>query len=120
VTVVVAASEVVAALVDSGVSGHAARDALRESSLAAPALLPFEVDNVCRRLEASGTLGRDVGETLRASVNEIGTVRVQRCALRSAERCCEVAVQRGTEGRGQDVAGSRGERLEADHVPRDG
>jgi predicted nucleic acid-binding protein len=59
-TVVVDASVVVAALVDSGSAGEWSAAALQgHREVAAPELLPFEVANVLRRLSATGAL---VGE----------------------------------------------------------
>lgn len=59
-TVVVDASVVVAALVDSGSAGEWSAAALQgHGEVAAPELLPFEVANVLRRLAAAGAL---VGE----------------------------------------------------------
>jgi predicted nucleic acid-binding protein len=60
VTVVVDASAVVAALVDSGPDGHWARAGLRDHDLAAPGHLHVEVSNVLRRAVLAGRVGRDV------------------------------------------------------------
>lgn len=51
-TIVVDASVVVAALVDSGPAGEWSAAALHGERPAAPELLPFEVANVLRRLDA--------------------------------------------------------------------
>ncbi len=59
-TLVVDASVVVAALVDSGPAGAWSADALRNERPVAPELLPFEVANVLRRLEAGRGLSRDM------------------------------------------------------------
>ena len=59
-TVVVDASVVVAALVDSGPAGEWSAAELRGEGPAAPELLPFEVANVLRRLEGRRGLPREV------------------------------------------------------------
>lgn len=59
-TIVVDASVVVAALVDSGPTGRWAEDRLRSDRLAAPHLLPAEAANVLRRSELTGDLSPDV------------------------------------------------------------
>jgi predicted nucleic acid-binding protein len=59
VTVVVDASVVVAALVDSGPVGHWAESFLTTDHLAAPHLLPVEVANVLRRAISAGDLSAD-------------------------------------------------------------
>lgn len=58
-TVVVDASTVVAALVDSGSDGRWA-EALLTSDLAAPYLLPVEVANVLRRAASAGEISDDL------------------------------------------------------------
>lgn len=60
-TLVVDASAVVAALVDSGPAGRWAEAQLLVGSLFAPALMPFEVSNVLRRAVLSGDLAADAG-----------------------------------------------------------
>jgi predicted nucleic acid-binding protein len=60
VTVVVDASAVVAALIDSGPDGDWARAGLRDHDLAAPGHLHVEVSNVLRRAVLTGRVGRDV------------------------------------------------------------
>lgn len=56
-TIVVDASTVVAALVDTGPTGRWAEEQLRNAGeLIAPAIMPTEVTNVLRRLETSGAL----------------------------------------------------------------
>jgi predicted nucleic acid-binding protein len=60
VSVVVDASVVVAALVDSGPVGEWAIERLRGRPLCAPHLLPAEVADVMRRAEAAGELFADV------------------------------------------------------------
>jgi predicted nucleic acid-binding protein len=57
--VVCDASAVVALLVDSGPDGRWVTATVREATLAAPDLLPFEVANVLRRLERSGLISSD-------------------------------------------------------------
>lgn len=59
-TLVVDASVVVAALVDSTALGAWAEDVMRSQHLVAPELLPFEVANVLRRLALAGHLSADV------------------------------------------------------------
>ena len=55
-TVVIDASALVAALVDSGSDGCWATSLIARESLAGPKMLPAEVCNVLRRLELSGRL----------------------------------------------------------------
>lgn len=57
--VVCDASAVVALLVDGGADGRWAARVLGGADLAAPTMLPFEVDNVLRRLELAGRLTTD-------------------------------------------------------------
>lgn len=59
-TIVVDASTVVAALVDSGQDGGWARAGLRQHDLVAPAHLYVEVSNVLRRAVLAARLGREV------------------------------------------------------------
>jgi predicted nucleic acid-binding protein len=59
VTIVVDASVVVAALVDTGTEGEWARGGVRAAVLAAPAHLHVEVSNVLRRAVLAGRLGRE-------------------------------------------------------------
>lgn len=59
-TLVVDASVVVAALVDSGPDGRWAEEILLSDHLAAPHLMPVEVGNVLRRASQSGELSPDV------------------------------------------------------------
>ncbi len=56
---VVDASSVVHALGDSGARGAQARAHFEGADLHAPALLPYEVQNVFRRLERAGALGTE-------------------------------------------------------------
>lgn len=57
--VVCDASAVVAVLLDSGLDGRWAAEALTGVDLAAPGLLHFEVGNIIRRQEASATISAD-------------------------------------------------------------
>jgi len=59
VTLVVDASLVVAALIDSGTDGRWAESKLESDALAAPHLLPVEVANVLRRAAAVGEVSAD-------------------------------------------------------------
>jgi predicted nucleic acid-binding protein len=59
VRVVADASAVVAVLVDSGPAGTWAADALEDSDLSAPHLMPFEAANILRRHEAAGLITAD-------------------------------------------------------------
>lgn len=59
-TVVVDASVVVAALVDSGPDGTWAEEIVRTGQLAAPHLMPVEAANVLRRLAQAGQISADV------------------------------------------------------------
>lgn len=59
-TLIVDASLVVAALVDSGPEGAWAEDLIAAEPLAAPHLLPVEVANVLRRAAAAGDISADV------------------------------------------------------------
>lgn len=57
---VVDSSAVVAMLTDAGPDGRWATAELRDATeLMAPALMPFEVDNILRRHELAGLLSRD-------------------------------------------------------------
>jgi len=58
VTLVVDASVLVAALVDSGPEGKWAESAIAEGSLTGPELVLVEVTNVLRRLEQTGEISR--------------------------------------------------------------
>jgi len=59
VNLVVDASLVVAALIDSGTDGRWAESKLESDALAAPHLLPVEVANVLRRAAAVGEVSAD-------------------------------------------------------------
>jgi predicted nucleic acid-binding protein len=58
-TLVVDASAVVAALVDSGPDGRWAESVLAEDLLAAPHLMPVEAANILRRANLTGDLSAD-------------------------------------------------------------
>jgi predicted nucleic acid-binding protein len=57
--IVLDASAVVAALLDSGPDGRWAADKIADADVYAPTLLPFECANVMRRQEQAGTLTPD-------------------------------------------------------------
>ena len=57
-TVVVDASVLIAALVDSGQEGEWAESVIAEGNLAGPELVLAEVSNILRRLEQSGQISR--------------------------------------------------------------
>lgn len=59
-TLVVDASAVVAALVDSGPDGEWAEAQLRSAHLIAPHVLPAEVTNVLRRVTLNGSVSSDI------------------------------------------------------------
>jgi predicted nucleic acid-binding protein len=59
VTLVVDASLVVAALVDSGPIGRWAEERLAQRPLTAPQLMPVEVANVLRRAALAGEISKD-------------------------------------------------------------
>lgn len=69
-TLVVDASAVVAALVDSGPDGRWA-EAFLTDDLAAPQLLPVEVANVLRRATAAGELSDDVASLAHADLLDL-------------------------------------------------
>jgi predicted nucleic acid-binding protein len=71
VTLVVDASVVVAALVDSGEAGRWAEDVLVSDHLAAPHLMPVEVANVLRRASASGEVSPDVASLAHADLQAL-------------------------------------------------
>jgi len=72
VTVVVDASTVVAALVDSGPDGSWAEGVLASDTLVAPHLLPVEVANVLRRAVAAGELSADAASLAHADLLGLG------------------------------------------------
>ena len=59
-TVVVDASAIVAALVDSGEAGRWVESQLVDESLAAPHLMPVEATNILRRAVLAGAISTDV------------------------------------------------------------
>lgn len=69
-TVVVDASAVVAALVDSGPDGRWA-ETLLTGDLAAPHVLPVEVANVLRRAVAAGEISDDVASLAHADLLDL-------------------------------------------------
>ncbi|CAN5744955.1 PIN domain-containing protein [soil metagenome] len=76
-TVVVDATVVVAALIDSGSDGHWAEGVLVSDTLAAPHLMPVEAANILRRAAAAGDIGQDAatlahGDLLRLRVDLFG------------------------------------------------
>jgi len=70
-TLVVDASVVVAALVDSGEGGRWAEDVLLSDHLVAPHLLPVEVGNVLRRAVHGGEVGADTGAIAHAELQAL-------------------------------------------------
>lgn len=70
-TVVVDASVVVAALVDSGPEGQWAEQILRSSELAAPHLMPVEVADVLRRAAHAGDLTADTASLAHADLVDL-------------------------------------------------
>jgi predicted nucleic acid-binding protein len=69
--VVVDASVVVAALVDSGPDGRWAEEVLISGSLAAPHLLPAEVANVVRRAAQAGKITADAATLAHADLRAL-------------------------------------------------
>lgn len=65
------ASAVVALLVDGGADGEWVTGQLRGAGLAAPHLLPFEVDNVLRRLERTAVVTAGAAAQARADAREL-------------------------------------------------
>jgi predicted nucleic acid-binding protein len=70
-TLVVDASCVVAALLDASVRGKWAANQMRRGPLAAPALLPFEVANVIRRLVRARAISNDIGAQAQDDAREL-------------------------------------------------
>ena len=70
-TVVVDASVVAAALVDSGKLGRMGLDRLQSDALAAPHLMPVEVASVLRSAEMSGDLSADEAESVHADLADL-------------------------------------------------
>jgi predicted nucleic acid-binding protein len=71
VTLVVDASLVVAALVDSGPDGRWAEEVLRSDGLAAPHLLPVETANVLRRAASAGQISDDVASLAHSDLADL-------------------------------------------------
>lgn len=67
-TAVCDASAIVALLVDAGPDGRWSAAALEGATLIAPALLPFEVTNILRRLETSGVISTDLASQSHADL----------------------------------------------------
>ncbi len=84
---VVDAAAVVAVLSDAGVGGDWVATTLAGAHLLAPALMPFEVSNVLRRLELSGDLTPDA-----AQLEHAGLVDLDLKLKRTANRHCKVLV----------------------------
>ena len=70
-TVVVDASVVVAAFVDSGPAGQWALQQMGRDRLAAPHLMPVEVASVLRRAELAGDLSADTGALAHADLLDL-------------------------------------------------
>jgi predicted nucleic acid-binding protein len=70
-TLVVDASVVVAALVDSGPTGEWSEEVLLSDHLAAPHVMPVEVANVLRRARVSGEVSPDVASLAHADLQAI-------------------------------------------------
>lgn len=70
-SLVVDASLVVAALIDSGSDGIWAEERLRSDALAAPHLLPVEVANVLRRAVLAGDVSADAASLAHADLLEL-------------------------------------------------
>jgi predicted nucleic acid-binding protein len=71
VTVVVDASVVVAALVDTGAEGRWAERVLATDDLAAPHLLPVEAANILRRLALQGEISDDAAALAHADLLDL-------------------------------------------------
>ena len=70
-TLVVDASMVVAALVDSGADGTWAESLLASDSLAAPHLMPVEAANILRRSVLAGSVAAEVGSLAHADLLDL-------------------------------------------------
>lgn len=70
-TVVVDASVVVAALVDTGSEGRWAERVLASDDLAAPHLLPVEAANILRRLALQGEISEDAAALAHADLLDL-------------------------------------------------
>jgi predicted nucleic acid-binding protein len=71
VTLVVDASVVVAALVDTSADGRWAEEILLSDHLAAPHLLPVEVGNILRRLALHGEVSEDAASLAHADLLDL-------------------------------------------------
>jgi predicted nucleic acid-binding protein len=71
VTLVVDASVVVAALVDTGPDGRWAEQVLVADDLAAPHLLPVEAGNILRRLASYGEISQDAAALAHADLLDL-------------------------------------------------
>jgi predicted nucleic acid-binding protein len=71
VTLVVDASMVVAALVDSGPDGHWAESLLTSDSLMAPHLMPVEAANILRRAALAGDISADAASLAHADLLDL-------------------------------------------------
>lgn len=70
-TIVVDASVVVAALVDSGTVGKWAESILAGHNLAAPHIMPVEVANILRRAERAGDISLETASLAHADLLEL-------------------------------------------------
>jgi predicted nucleic acid-binding protein len=73
VTLVVDASVVVAALVDSGTNGVWAESVLTSDQLAAPHLMPVETANILRRAALAGEISSDAAALAHADLLQLRT-----------------------------------------------
>jgi predicted nucleic acid-binding protein len=71
-TLVIDASMVVAALVDSGPAGSWADSLLDSTDLAAPHLMPVEVANILRRAAQTGDISTDVAALAHGDLLQLG------------------------------------------------
>jgi len=71
VTLVIDASLVVSALIDSGVTGRWAESVLVSGPLSAPHLMPAEVANILRRLAANGEITHDIASMAYADLLDL-------------------------------------------------
>ena len=87
-TVVVDASVIVAALIDSGPHGAWASEAIAGHALAAPHHLPIEAANILRRAELGGEVSSDSASLAHGDLLDLRMHLVRYEAL--AERCWEL------------------------------
>ena len=87
-SLVVDASVVVAALLDTGRIGSWARTTLRSDALSAPHVMPVEVGNVLRRSARSGTVSQDVASLAHAELLRLRVVLFPYRATRRAFGSC--------------------------------